>query len=77
MKFAILTIIIWIVVFFLSVPIGNKMPDKPGSGHADSAPEKHYMMQKVLISLAVSIILAVCYRLILNKFPMLYNLIKY
>jgi len=77
MKFAILTIIIWIVVFFLFLPLGNKMPDNVASGHADSAPEKHYMLRKVLISLAVSIILAVCYRLILNKFPMLYNLIKY
>jgi hypothetical protein len=57
--------------------MGNKMPTKIEIGHADSAPEKHHIGSKLLISLFISIILAVCYRGILYGFPQLYNLIKY
>jgi predicted secreted protein len=77
MSFILLTTIIWLVVFFIVLPIGNKMPDNIKLGHADSAPEKHYIYQKLLISLIVSIILALCYKGILHKFPELYQLIKY
>jgi hypothetical protein len=57
--------------------MGNKMPTKIEIGHVDSAPEKHHIGSKLLISLFISIILAVCYRGILYGFPQLYNLIKY
>jgi predicted secreted protein len=77
MKFVILVTIIWIVVFFLFLPVGNTMPERVQRGNADSAPEKHHIALKLLISLVVSIILAICYKMLLGKFPMLYNLIKY
>jgi predicted secreted protein len=77
MGFILLVTIIWLLVFSMILPVGNKMPDKHEIGHADSAPEKHYVKQKILISLLVSIILAICFRVILYKFPQLYSLIKY
>lgn len=77
MKFTLLTIIIWIVIFFIALPIGNKMPLHVQKGNADSAPDKHYVLEKLLTSLIISIILALGYKIVLHKFPELYNLIKY
>jgi predicted secreted protein len=77
MTFILLVTIIWLINIFIVLPVGNKMPKKPKSGHADSAPEVHYIGLKLLITFVISIILALCYKLMLYKFPSLYNLIKY
>jgi predicted secreted protein len=77
MTFVLLVTIIWLVSIFIALPIGNKMPKKPRIGHADSAPSHHNIGLKLLITLVTSIMLALCYKWVLYKFPGLYNLIKY
>ncbi len=64
-------------MFFIILPIGNIMPEDVRHGHADSAPEKHYFGYKVLISLALSIILALCCMQLASRFPQIYTLFKY
>ena len=77
MKFLLLVTILWIITFFIVLPISNQMPKNIIQGHADSAPEKHYLIEKLLISLVLSIILALCYKVVLHKFPQICNLMKY
>ena len=77
MQLTVLIIIIWVVLFFTLLPIGNIAPKKIQKGCADSAPEKHYLGYKLLLSLAVSIILALGFSWLFSHFPKLQLLFKY
>lgn len=52
-------IIIWWLVFFVSLPIGVKIDDTPEKGHAESAPSNPKLLTKALITTIVSIILTI------------------
>ena len=46
----------WLIIFFISLPIGIKIPDKHVLGHANSAPLKTYLLLKTILSLIVSLL---------------------
>lgn len=48
---------IWVVVLFMILPIGVKVPDQIEVGHATSAPEKPYIWRKLLATSVVSFVL--------------------
>jgi predicted secreted protein len=48
---------IWIVVLFMILPIGVKVPDQIEVGHATSAPEKPYIWWKFLATSIISFVL--------------------
>lgn len=61
MKLILVFSIIWLVIMFLILPIGLKVPNKTEKGFADSSPSVHYLWQKLLGSAVVSIILTAIY----------------
>jgi predicted secreted protein len=50
-------IIIWWVVLFGVLPLGVRVPDNPGQGHASSAPERPQLLRKALITTAITIVI--------------------
>ncbi len=48
---------IWVVVLFMILPVGVKVPDQIEVGHATSAPEKPYIWRKLLATSIVSFVL--------------------
>lgn len=61
MSFILTCTVIWIILIFIAIPIGIKTPEHIIKGHADSAPDNHYIGKKLLITLLVSVILSVIY----------------
>ncbi|MCP4328795.1 MAG: DUF1467 family protein [Alphaproteobacteria bacterium] len=58
-------VIIWWCVFFMALPWGNRAPDNPEIGHADSAPVKPRLWLKAGITTAVAVVLwAIAYYII-------------
>lgn len=49
-------VIVWWLVFFMMLPVGVKIPDQPGEGHATSAPEKPMLLKKALITTGIAIV---------------------
>jgi predicted secreted protein len=47
-------VMIWVVVLFMVLPWGVRIPAKPELGHADSAPENPYIGLKFLITSVIS-----------------------
>lgn len=47
---------IWMITFFISLPIGVKVSDNHEEGLANSAPEKTNLKTKVIISFLISFI---------------------
>mgnify|MGYP001456477752 FL=1 len=50
--------IIWLVVFFIFLPIGIKIPKKIIRGNATSAPENSNILKKLFFSFIAAIFLA-------------------
>ena len=46
----------WLIVFFIFLPIGIKVPKKQEIGHANSAPYKTYLLTKITSSFFVSLL---------------------
>ena len=46
----------WLIIFFIMLPLGIKVPEKQKLGHANSAPEKTYIIFKLIASFFVSIL---------------------
>lgn len=62
---------IWVVVFFMCLPLFNpKPPKKIGKGHATSAPENPQIGKKLLLSLAISLVI-LCTVILLQHFKLL------
>lgn len=59
-------VMIWVVVLFLVLPWGVRIPDRVESGHADSAPETPYIGLKLLITSVLSALLSVVAYLVLK-----------
>ena len=47
-------VVIWWIVLFAVLPWGNKPPENPEPGHADSAPEKPRLLLKFGVTTIVS-----------------------
>jgi predicted secreted protein len=56
MSLIVICVVVWVILIFIALPIGIKMPDKVQLGNADSAPEKHYVGLKLFITLICAII---------------------
>ena len=54
-----LFILIWWIIFFISLPIKISVPVKAEEGHASSAPNKTYIEYKVVITTAISLIIMI------------------
>ena len=63
-----LFILIWWIIFFISLPLKLSVPDNPGDGHASSAPKKTYIGLKITITTAISMIIMLF--LIFTKFDL-------
>ncbi len=46
--------ITWWLVFFVTLPFGVRAPEKPGPGHAPSAPENPRLALKAAITTAIA-----------------------
>lgn len=62
----VLYVIIWVVILFLVLPWGVRVPDKIEPGHATSAPENPRIGLKFLITTVVSVFLWVIAFLVLR-----------
>lgn len=58
MTFILTVTMCWLVLFFVLMPIGINVPLKFQKGNADSAPDKHYIFIKIIISFLLSLIIA-------------------
>ncbi|MBA3813024.1 MAG: DUF1467 family protein [Alphaproteobacteria bacterium] len=47
-------VMIWVVVLFMVLPWGVRIPNRVEQGHADSAPERPYIGLKLLITSVLS-----------------------
>lgn len=52
----ILFVLIWWIMFFISLPIKISVPEDQEDGHASSAPKKTYIGLKVVITTVISMI---------------------
>ncbi|MBU0723564.1 MAG: DUF1467 family protein [Alphaproteobacteria bacterium] len=60
-------VIVWWLVFFMMLPVGVKIPDQPGEGHATSAPEKPMLLKKALITTAIAAVLTAAAFLVIQS----------
>ncbi len=49
--------VVWWMVFFVTLPFGVKMAEKPEPGHAPSAPERPRLAIKAAITTVVALVL--------------------
>jgi predicted secreted protein len=62
-----LYVVIWVVILFMALPWGVRIPDKIEKGHATSAPENPYIGIKLLVtSLIAALLWVVAYILLKN-----------
>jgi predicted secreted protein len=62
-----LYVMIWVVVLFLVLPWGVRIPENPQKGHATSAPEQAKMGLRLLVTSVCSLLLWIIAFLILKK----------
>ena len=53
----VILIVVWWMVFFVTLPFGITMPETPEPGHAASAPEKPRLWLKALITTVIAVAL--------------------
>jgi predicted secreted protein len=63
-----LFILIWWIVFFITLPMNISISNKPEIGHATSAPKKTYIRLKVIITSSISVLIMII--LIYMKFDL-------
>jgi len=61
-----LYVVIWVVILFMVLPWGVRIPDKVEKGHATSAPENPHMGIKLLVTSLISALLWVVAYLVLR-----------
>ena len=52
-----LFVVIWWMIFFITLPIKISVPLKPEEGHASSAPKKTFLGTKVALTTAISLLI--------------------
>jgi predicted secreted protein len=50
-------VLLWWLVFFMALPVGVRMPDVRGDGHASSAPANPMILKKVIAATVIALIL--------------------
>jgi len=55
----ILFLLIWWIVFFITLPLNISIPDKPEEGHATSAPKKTHIGLKIVLTSIISMIIMI------------------
>lgn len=60
-------VMVWVVILFLILPWGVRLPEETERGHATSAPEKPYVGLKLLITSLLAGLVWVVAFLILQK----------
>ena len=63
-----LFILIWWIIFFITLPIKLSIPDIQDKGHASSAPKKPHIGLKVIITSVISAIIMII--LIITNFDL-------
>ncbi len=53
-SFILVHLMMWLIVFFMSLPLGVKVSDKPDKGNANSAPIKTNLKIKFLLSFLIA-----------------------
>lgn len=62
-----LYVMIWVVVLFMVLPWGIRIPDQVQEGHATSAPENPYIGIKVLATSLLSVLVWIVGYLVLTR----------
>ena len=65
----------WLIVFFMSLPFGVKVVENPVEGNANSAPIKTNIKLKFILSFLISFLPSICIYLIV-EYCLLENFIK-
>ena len=55
-SYIVVFLIIWMILFFISLPIGLNIPERHKEGFANSAPDKTNLKMKVIGSFLISFI---------------------
>ena len=55
-SFILVHLMMWLIVFFMSLPFGVKVSEKPEKGNASSAPIKTNLKLKFVISFIIALI---------------------
>ena len=55
-SYLVVFLITWMILFFISLPIGINIPDNHEEGFANSAPDKTNLRMKVIASFLISFI---------------------
>ena len=67
-SFFVVFFITWLILFFIFLPIGLKIPSNHQIGHANSSPAKSYLSIKLLLSLFFSFILSLIYYFLMEYY---------
>jgi len=54
-SFFVVVFILWLIFFFIFLPLGLEIPDKHEFGHANSSPKKTYLLLKIVLSFITSL----------------------
>ena len=65
----------WLIVFFMSLPFGVKVVENPEEGNANSAPIKTNIKLKFILSYLISFLPSICIYWIV-EYGLLVNFIK-
>ena len=55
-SFLVVVFILWLIFFFIFLPIGLEIPKDHEFGHANSSPKKTYLPLKIVLSFTSSLI---------------------
>ena len=64
---AVVFILLWWWVFFMTLPFGVKTPDVVETGHATSAPEKPMLQRKIFVTTAIATVLFVIFYWVIDS----------
>ena len=64
---AVVFILLWWWVFFMTLPFGVKTPDVVETGHATSAPEKPMLRLKIFVTTAIATVLFVIFYWVIDS----------
>ena len=65
-SFFVVVFILWLILFFIFLPIGLEIPENHEFGHANSSPKKTYLILKLTLSFLTSFITSLIFYYLLN-----------
>ena len=74
-SFILVHLMMWLIVFFMSLPFGVKVVENPEEGNANSAPIKTNIKLKFILSFLISFLPSICIFWIVD-YGLLENFIK-